>query len=91
MKNKYFIREMPCYTKATLEQRQKIPPGAFYHLKALPTEGLRNEFYAFLKKRGREMAATTMYSELWKYDAVSAFLEKRAKKVQSLTEREPDM
>ena len=91
MKNKYFIREMPCYTKATLEQRQKIPPGAFYHLKTLPTEGLRNEFYEFLKKRGRVMAATTMYSELWRYDAVSAFLAKRAKKVQSLTEREPDM
>lgn len=91
MKNKYFIREMPCYTKETPEQRKKIPPGAFYHLKALPTEGLRNEFYTFLKKRGREMAATTMYSELWRYDAVSTFLAKRAKRVQSLTEREPDV
>lgn len=91
MKNKYFIREMPCYTKETPEQRKKIPPGAFYYLKALPTEGLRNEFYTFLKKRGREMAATTMYSELWRYDAVSTFLAKRAKRVQSLTEREPDV
>lgn len=71
MKNKYFIREMPCYTKATSEQRQRIPPGAFYYLKALPTEGLRNEFYDFLKKIGREVAATTMYSEVWRYDAVA--------------------
>ena len=91
MKNKYFIREMPCYTKATFEQRQRIPPGAFYYLKALPTEGVRNEFYDFLKKRGREVAATTMYSEVWRYDAVSAFLAKRAKRVQSLKEREPDV
>lgn len=91
MKNKYFIREMPCYTKATFEQRQRIPPGAFYYLKALPTEGLRNEFYDFLKKRGREVAATTMYSEVWRYDAVSAFLAKRAKRVKSLQEREPDV
>ena len=82
---------MPCYTKATFEQRQRIPPGAFYYLKALPTEGVRNEFYDFLKKRGREVAATTMYSEVWRYDAVSAFLAKRAKRVQSLKEREPDV
>ena len=88
---KYFIREMPCYTKATLEQRQRIPSGAFYHLKTLPTEGLREEFYEFLKKRGREVEATTVYSELWRYDAVSAFLAKRAKRVQSLQEREPEV
>lgn len=91
MKNKYFIREMPCYTKATLEQRQQIPPGAFYHLKTLPTEGLQKEFYEFLKKRGREVEATTIYSEVWRYDAVSAFLAKRAKRVQSLQERDPDV
>lgn len=88
---KYFIREMPCYTKATLEQRQRIPSGAFYHLKTLPTEGLREEFYEFLKKRGREVEATTVYSELWRYDAVSAFLAKRAKRVQRLQEREPEV
>lgn len=91
MKNKYFIREMPCYTKTTLEQRKKIPPGAYFHLKALPTEGLRTEFYEFLKKRGREVEATTMYSEVWRYDAISAFLAKRAKRVQSLQEREPEV
>ena len=91
MKNKYFIREMPCYTKATFEQRQRIPPGAFYHLKVLPTIGLRTEFYEFLKKRGREVAATTMYSEVWRYDAVSTFLAKRAKRVHSLQDREPDV
>ena len=91
MKNKYFIREMPCYTKTTLEQRKKIPPGAYFPLKALPTEGLRTEFYEFLKKRGKEVEATTMYSEVWRYDAVSAFLSKRAKRVQSLQEREPEV
>ena len=90
MKNKYFIREMPCYSQATVEQRRKIPPGAFYDLKALPTEGLRKEFYGFLKSRGKEMAASTMYSEVWRYDAVSAFLEKKAKKIQSLQERDAD-
>ena len=31
-----------------------------------------------------------MYSEVWRYDAVSAFLAKRAKRVQSLQEREPE-
>lgn len=90
MKNKYFIREMPCYSQATVGQRRKIPPGAFYNLKALPTEGLRKEFYEFLKSRGKEMAASTMYSEVWRYDAVSAFLGKKAKKVQSLQERSAD-
>lgn len=91
MRNKYFIREMPCYTKATLEQRQRIPPGAFYNLKALPTEGLRDEVYGFLRKRSREVEATTMYSEIWRYNAVSAFLAKRAKRVQSLQDREPEV
>ena len=32
-----------------------------------------------------------MYSEVWRYDAVSAFLAKRAKRVQSLQEREPEV
>ena len=36
------------------------------------------------------MAASTMYSEVWRYDAVSAFLGKKAKKVQSLQERDAD-
>lgn len=91
MRNKYFIREMPCYTKASLEQRQRIPPGAFYNLKILPTEELRKEFYGFLKKRSREVEATTMNSEIWRYNAVSAFLAKRAKRVQSLQDREPEV
>lgn len=91
MHNKYFIREMPCYIQATQEQRGKIPKDACYHLDALPTEGLRSEFYTFLKARGKEIAVTTMYSELWRYDAVSVFLAKKAKKVQSLQEREADV
>ena len=91
MKNKYFIKEMPCYLQATQEQRGKIPEDAFYHLLKLPTEGLRNEIYSFLKARGAEIAVTTMYSELWRYDAVSAFLAKKARKVQSLCERKADV
>lgn len=91
MKNKYFIKEMPCYLQATQEQRGKIPEDAFYHLQKLPTEGLRNEIYTFLKARGAEIAVTTMYSELWRYDAISAFLAKKARKVQSLCEREADV
>lgn len=91
MNNKYFIKEMPCYLQATQVQRGKIPENAFYHLGKLPTEGLRNEFYTFLKARGAEIAVTTMYAELYRYDAVSAFLAKKARKVQSLCEREADM
>ena len=91
MQNKYLIREMPCYIQAAQEQRGKIPKDACYHLDALPTEGLRSEFYTFLKARGKEIAVTTMYSELWRYDAVSVFLAKKAKKVQSLQEREADV
>lgn len=41
MKNKYFIREMPCYSQATVEQRRKIPPGAFLGKRAKKVQSLQ--------------------------------------------------
>ena len=91
MKSKYFIREMPCYEKGSEEQRKGIPPEACYDFGSLPTEGLRSEFYAFIKSRENQVSVTTMYSELWRFNAVSAFLSKKAGKIQSLGAQTPEI
>ena len=67
------------------------PAGSILSSESPADRRTETEFYEFLKKRGKEVEATTMYSEVWRYDAVSAFLAKRAKRVQSLQEREPEV
>lgn len=91
MKNKYFIREMPCYTKATFEQRQRIPPGAFYYLKALPTEGLRNEFYDFLKKEAERWLPQRCTPKCGDTMRSAHSWQNEQREYRVLQEREPDV
>lgn len=91
MEGKYYIREMICYQKATKKQKSGIPPDAFYDLELLPTKGLQTEFFEFLKNRSETVSSTTIYSDLWKYNRIAEFLNKKAKKVKSFQEKEQEI
>lgn len=87
MSNKIYLKDMPCYQKATELQKRQTAQNAFYDLGDLPSQPIREVMKEFIEMEGSEMALSTVYSRIQYYRKLCRFLKTRAKGVQNFDER----
>jgi site-specific recombinase XerD len=88
MENKIYLQAMQCYARADDKTREKINKGTCFDLDLLPTEGLRKEFHAFIKKRDTSISLNMMISEKNLYIRLCRFMKEKHIQVESLQEKE---
>ena len=87
MTDRIYLKDMPCYQKATELQKKQAAKNAFYDLGDLPSQPIREVMRAFIEQEGSKMALSTVYSRIQYYRKLCRFLKKRAKGVQNFDER----
>lgn len=86
--NRISLKEMESYKTATEIQRQRMGKDPHYDLGGIPAETMREEFAAFIMHRVESVSLMTVYGERQLYKKVCRFLQKRAKRVESLHDRD---
>ncbi|GAA0260232.1 hypothetical protein GCM10008922_19590 [Faecalicatena contorta] len=84
MEDKIYLQNLSCYERADYEQKSKIKYEDCFDLNLLPTVGLKEEFYAFLMERDRQMALATMAKEKNLYKRICRILDEKHIRVESL-------
>jgi len=70
------LHELQAYQRASVKKNSVIYKSRNwrFQLSRLPTEGVRNEFYAFIMERGKVLKITSIRSEIWQFGVTSRFL-----------------
>ncbi|WP_287714604.1 tyrosine-type recombinase/integrase [Blautia sp.] len=84
MEHKIYLHNMSCYERAEHEQKSKVKDDDCFDLNLLPTVGLKEEFYAFLMDRDRQMALATIAREKNLYKRFCRILNEKHICVESL-------
>lgn len=87
MEDRIYLKDMPCYQKATEAQKSQAPKNAYYDLGELLSPYMREVMKAFIKMEGRIMALSTVYSRIQYYRKLCRFLKKKARGVQNFNDR----
>ena len=67
MTDRIYLKDMPCYQKATELQKKQAAKNAFYDLGDLPSQPIREVMRAFIEQEGSKMALSTVYSRIQYY------------------------
>lgn len=87
------MKEIARYKGIALTERQKsyISKNPFYDLSQLPSDTIKEEVREFLIDRSKKVNAVTFYGEETRYNKICHFLNKHAKRINSLADIEKDV
>lgn len=76
MKKRIFLYELEGYLQASEEKRNKlrIPPEKYFDLEGLPSDEVRELLEAFIWERGKNLAPSSLASELLYFNNIREFL-----------------
>lgn len=87
MEDRIYLKDLPCYEKASELQKKKVAQKAFYDLGELPSQPIKEVMRAFIEMEANELGLSTVYSRMQYYRKLCQFLKEKAKGVQSFDER----
>lgn len=88
MNEKIFYQDLDCYESATEEQKNKLNKKHCFDLCLLPTEGLKKEFNAYIRYRGKQVSVSTMKLERHFYNNLCDFFQNPNNRVESILARD---
>ena len=79
LENKIHIYELDCYKNATEEQKKKmrVRKERYFDLEGLPSEAVRKLLEDFVWERGKELAPSSLASEILYFNNIRHFLIKK--------------
>ena len=83
LENKIHIYELDCYKNATEEQkkRMRVRKDRYFDLEGLPSEAVRKLLEDFVWERGKELAPSSLASEILYFNNIRHFLIKKNIKI----------
>ena len=83
MENKFYIKELDSYKKASDKSKKRMGTDPKYDLELLPSEQMQNEIRDFLLDRSKKIGAEKIYTQRRFYHHLCHMLQKQRNKPES--------
>lgn len=83
MENKIYLKQLESYQTASEKARKRMGKNPCFDLELLPTDIMREEIWAYIMKRSKELSAEKLYSEKRYYHHLCQLIRENRKKLKS--------
>ena len=77
MENRFYIKELDSYQKASDLSKERMGTNPNYDLELLPTKQMQEEMWEFLQYRGKNLVAEKFYTERRFYHHLCRMLKEK--------------
>lgn len=91
MVNRLYIKELPCWEKATEKQKRSTKKDAFFDLEQLRSPTMRKEIAEFIRVTSTQVGIATINLHRRCFDILCRFLQTTAQPEESLQDRTPEI
>ena len=88
MENKFYIKELDSYKKASEKSKKRMGTDPKYDLELLPSEQMQNEMRDFLQDRSKTVGAEKLYSQRRFYHHLCHMIQQQKNKPESFLDWE---